>query len=233
MPCHVAVGLVLPVVEGLPDADAANDELKAQMMVAVMTSEDVQRMLDDKYGANTYSLAALTPYVSDPKLEIHVSIQGSTATASIGVGLTVALYGPQGLLATLTPYLYFEEQLTMDINVDGGVLWIDLGVLFKIMKAQGTHEGCIEQMERLFAERLYTADKKVPVDSENRIRIDDWELAPEVQAEVDKAMPNVTEENVSEYCDLEGLRHDFLMINGFDVPGVDYDKEITKMNEID
>ena len=108
-----------------------------------------------------------------------------------------------------------------------------LGVLFKIMKAKGTHEGCIEQMERLFAERLYTADKKVPVDSENRIRIDDWELDPAVQAEVDKAMPNVTEETVNEYCDMEGLRHDFLMINGFDVPGVDYTKEITKMNEID
>ena len=74
-----------------------------------------------------------------------------------------------------------------------------LGVLFKIMKAKGTHEGCIEQMERLFAERLYTADKKVPVDSENRIRIDDWELDPAVQAEVDKAMPNVTEETVNEY----------------------------------
>ena len=108
-----------------------------------------------------------------------------------------------------------------------------LGVLFKIMKAKGTHEGCIEQMERLFAERLYTADKKVPVDSENRIRIDDWELDPAIQAEVDKAMPNVTEETVNAYCDMEGLRHDFLMINGFDVPGVDYTKEITKMNEID
>ncbi len=108
-----------------------------------------------------------------------------------------------------------------------------LGVLFKIMKAKGTHEGCIEQMERLFAERLYTADKKVPVDSENRIRIDDWELDPAIQVEVDKAMPNVTEETVNEYCDMEGLRHDFLMINGFDVPGVDYTKEITKMNEID
>jgi enoyl-[acyl-carrier protein] reductase/trans-2-enoyl-CoA reductase (NAD+) len=108
-----------------------------------------------------------------------------------------------------------------------------LGVLFKIMKAKGTHEGCIEQMERLFAERLYTADKKVPVDSENRIRVDDWELDPSVQAEIDKIMPKVTEENVNETCDLEGLRHDFLMINGFDVPGVDYEKEITDMRKID
>ncbi|MBQ3671276.1 MAG: trans-2-enoyl-CoA reductase family protein [Treponema sp.] len=108
-----------------------------------------------------------------------------------------------------------------------------LGCLFKIMKARGTHEGCIEQMERLFSERLYTADKKVPVDSENRIRIDDWELDPDVQAEVDKIMPNVTQENVASLIDLEGIRHDFLMINGFDVPGVDYSKDVPRMDKID
>ncbi len=108
-----------------------------------------------------------------------------------------------------------------------------LGVLFKVMKKMGTHEGCIEQMERLFRERLYTADKKVPVDSENRIRIDDWELDPAVQAEVDKIMPIVTEENAAEVLDLEGIRHDFLMINGFDVPGVDYEKDVPVMNVIE
>ena len=108
-----------------------------------------------------------------------------------------------------------------------------LGVLFKIMKEKGTHEGCIEQMERLFTERLYTADKKVPVDSENRIRVDDLELDPAVQAKVDEIMPKVTEENVAELTDLAGIRHDFLMINGFDVPGVDYEKEVTLMNAIE
>ena len=108
-----------------------------------------------------------------------------------------------------------------------------LGVLFKIMKEKGTHEGCIEQMERLFSERLYTADKKVPVDSENRIRVDDLELDPAVQAKVDEIMPKVTEENVAELTDLAGIRHDFLMINGFDVPGVDYEKEVTLMNAIE
>jgi enoyl-[acyl-carrier protein] reductase/trans-2-enoyl-CoA reductase (NAD+) len=108
-----------------------------------------------------------------------------------------------------------------------------LGVLFNVMKKRGTHEGCIEQMERLFAERLYTADGKVPVDEENRIRMDDWELDPEVQAEVDKIMPNVTEENVNELVDLKGIRHDFLAINGFDVAGIDYEKDVTDMTKID
>ena len=117
------------------------------------------------------------------------------------------------------------------------IIALYLGALFKVMKAKGTHEGCIEQMERLFAERLYTgADNgagDVPVDSEGRIRIDDWELADDVQAEVDKIMPNITEANVEQSIDLAGIRHDFLAINGFDVEGIDYEKDVTDMTSID
>ena len=117
------------------------------------------------------------------------------------------------------------------------IIALYLGALFKVMKAKGTHEGCIEQMERLFAERLYTgADNgagTVPVDSENRIRIDDWELAADVQAEVDKIMPNITEANVEQVIDLAGIRHDFLAINGFDVEGIDYGKDVTDLTSID
>ncbi|MBQ0051792.1 MAG: trans-2-enoyl-CoA reductase family protein [Treponema sp.] len=113
------------------------------------------------------------------------------------------------------------------------VIAMYLGCLFKVQKEQGSHEGCKEQMERLFTERLYTADGNVPVDEEGRIRIDDWELDPKVQNEVDKIMPAITQENVAEMLDLEGIRHDFLNINGFDVPGVDYEKEVTDMTAID
>ena len=108
-----------------------------------------------------------------------------------------------------------------------------IGVLFKIMKAKGTHEGCIEQMERLFAERLYTADKNVAVDESGRIRMDDWEMDASVQAEVDKIMPKVTEETVKEFVDMDAIRHDFLAINGFDIAGVDYEKDVADMSAID
>ncbi len=117
------------------------------------------------------------------------------------------------------------------------IIALYLGALFKVMKAKGTHEGCIEQMERLFAERLYTGANNgagdVPVDSEGRIRIDDWELEADVQAEVDKIMPNITEDNVEQTIDLAGIRHDFLAINGFDVEGVDYTKDVTDLTSID
>ena len=113
------------------------------------------------------------------------------------------------------------------------IIMLYLGCLFKVQKAAGTHEGCKEQIDRLFRERLYTADKVVPTDDEGRIRIDDWELKPEIQAEIDKHMEAINNDNVKEHIDLDGIRKDFLNINGFAVDGVDYEKEITDMTAID
>ncbi|MDR1760323.1 MAG: trans-2-enoyl-CoA reductase family protein [Fibrobacter sp.] len=106
-----------------------------------------------------------------------------------------------------------------------------LSVLFKVMKEKGTHEGCIEQAERLFAERLYTGGA-VPVDENHLIRIDDWEMDPAIQAEIDKRMPLLTEETIKELGDLEGYRHDFLATNGFDVEGVDYSADVARLDTI-
>lgn len=113
------------------------------------------------------------------------------------------------------------------------IISLYLSILFKVMKEKGTHEGCIEQMERLFAERLYTADGTVPTDSEHRIRIDDLELADDVQKKCLESMKSVTQENLRELCDLEGYKHDFLAANGFDIAGVDYDKDVARMDTID
>ncbi len=106
-----------------------------------------------------------------------------------------------------------------------------LSVLFKVMKEKGTHEGCIEQAERLFAERLYTGSA-VPTDENHLIRIDDWEMDPAIQAEIDKRMPLLTEETIKELGDLESYRHDFLATNGFDVEGVDYSADLARLDVI-
>jgi len=95
--------------------------------------------------------------------------------------------------------------------------------LFKIMKDMKIHEGCIEQIARLYRDRLYTADGKVPVDNENRIRIDDLEMRDDVQKAVTEKMKIITAENVYTETDVEGVKHDFLEVHGFDVAGVNYD----------
>lgn len=114
------------------------------------------------------------------------------------------------------------------------VISLYLAVLFKVMKEMNIHEGCIEQMERMFAERLYRGPNgemtDIPVDEENRIRMDDWELRDDVQEKAVANMNATTDENLSQYCDLEGYKHDFLTANGFDVEGVDYSKEVERFD---
>ncbi|WP_318661547.1 enoyl-ACP reductase FabV [Treponema sp.] len=116
------------------------------------------------------------------------------------------------------------------------VISLYLAVLFKVMKEMNLHEGCIEQMERLFAERLYLGPDSqmtdVPVDSENRIRLDDWELREDVQSKAVANMNATTDDNLAQYCDLAGYKHDFLAANGFDVEGIDYSKDVERFDVI-
>jgi enoyl-[acyl-carrier protein] reductase/trans-2-enoyl-CoA reductase (NAD+) len=100
-----------------------------------------------------------------------------------------------------------------------------MALLFKVMKEKGIHEGCIEQMYRLFAERLVPG-QDVPVDEDGRIRIDDWEMREDVQSAVSELWDKVTSENLSELSDIEGYREDFLKLHGFNVEGIDYSKEV-------
>lgn len=100
-----------------------------------------------------------------------------------------------------------------------------ISLLFAVMKEKGLHEGTAEQMGRLVAERLY-AGGEVPVDEEGRIRLDDWEMREDVQAEVARRWREVSSENVAALSDLEGYRRDFLLLFGFGAPGVDYAADV-------
>jgi enoyl-[acyl-carrier protein] reductase/trans-2-enoyl-CoA reductase (NAD+) len=100
-----------------------------------------------------------------------------------------------------------------------------ISILYKIMKAQGSHEGCIEQMQRLFATQIY-APAGPKFDESGRVRVDDLEMKPEVQASVARIWPDVTTETLSSLTDIAGYRSEFLKLFGFGLPGIDYDAEI-------
>jgi len=106
-----------------------------------------------------------------------------------------------------------------------------LALLFKIMKANGTHEGCIEQVYRLFRDRLYSSQPQL--DADGRLRVDELELRPEVQTAVAKAWQEISNENLHELSDFAGYKQDFLQLFGFDVPGVDYDADVDPVKPID
>ena len=96
-------------------------------------------------------------------------------------------------------------------------------VLFKVMKQFGLDEGCIEQIDRLFRTRL---GRDAQVDEAQRLRVDDWELSPEVQAEVSRRWPLLTTETLGELADLPEYRSQFLRLFGFGIDGVDYARDV-------
>ncbi|TYA14885.1 trans-2-enoyl-CoA reductase family protein [Paenibacillus faecis] len=106
-----------------------------------------------------------------------------------------------------------------------------MSALYKTMKEKGIHEGTIEQMYRLFADRLYVSGE-TPVDAEGRIRIDDWEMRDDVQAEVAKLWDELDSENIYRLSDLEGFRREFFQLFGFEVDGVDYEQETDPVVEV-
>lgn len=100
-----------------------------------------------------------------------------------------------------------------------------ISLLYKIMKARGTHEGCIEQIQRLFATQMYNGSA-LSFDEGGRVRIDDLEMKPEIQADVARIWPGVTTENLGELTDIAGYRQEFLKLFGFGIAGIDYDADI-------
>ncbi|EIK93933.1 trans-2-enoyl-CoA reductase [Pseudomonas sp. M47T1] len=105
-----------------------------------------------------------------------------------------------------------------------------LSLLFKVMKEQGTHEGCIEQVYGLFKDSLYN-DQPI-LDADGRLRADYKELAPEVQDQVEALWNKVTTENLSELTDFAGYKHEFLRLFGFEIAGVDYDADVSPKVDI-
>ena len=99
-----------------------------------------------------------------------------------------------------------------------------LAMLFREMKADGSHEGCIEQLYRLFTEGLYTDTPQY--DQEGRLRMDDLELRPEIQDAVAKSWANISTENLRQLTDFAGYKHEFLALFGFDIAGIDYEADV-------
>ena len=125
-------------------------------------------------------------------------------------------------------YVSVNKALVTQASSAIPVIPLYISLLYKIMKAKGIHEGCIEQMQRLYAQRLYTGNA-IPTDEKGRIRIDDWEMRTDVQEKVAKLWLEATTETLPEIGDLEGYRSDFHNLFGFGFDGVDYKADANEM----
>ncbi|ARN74962.1 enoyl-ACP reductase FabV [Oceanicoccus sagamiensis] len=104
------------------------------------------------------------------------------------------------------------------------VMPLYLGLLFKVMKEDGSHQGCIEQIDLLFRESLYGASPKL--DDEGRLRADYLELRAEIQDKVEDLWANINDDNLFEFSDMAGYKHEFLKLFGFEIEGVDYEADV-------
>ncbi|MCL1093208.1 enoyl-ACP reductase FabV [Shewanella kaireitica] len=114
------------------------------------------------------------------------------------------------------------------------VMPLYIAMVFKKMRAEGLHEGCIEQINRMFSERLYKADgSAAEVDESNRLRLDDWELREEIQQHCRDMWPQVTSENLAELTDYREYKEEFLKLFGFGIEGIDYEQDVNPNVEFD
>ena len=125
-------------------------------------------------------------------------------------------------------YVSVNKALVTQASSAIPVIPLYISLLYKIMKAEGIHEGCIEQIQRLFEQRLYTGNE-IPTDEKGRIRIDDWEMRDDVQERIKTLWEKATSENLTEIGDLAGYKQDFLNLFGFGFEGVDYTAEANEM----
>jgi enoyl-[acyl-carrier protein] reductase/trans-2-enoyl-CoA reductase (NAD+) len=194
--------------------------------VAVMGGEDWEMWMDALAAANVLAPGAQTVAYSyiGPDLTWAIYRNGTIGRAKEDLEATSKRLSVK--LSTLggAAYVSVNKALVTQASSAIPVVPLYISLLYKVMKARGLQEGCIEQIQRLFASHLYNGASP-EVDDHGRIRIDDWEMLPEVQAEVAALWPTVTTENLPLISDIAGYREEFLRLFGFGLPGVDYEAD--------
>lgn len=198
--------------------------------VAVMGGEDWSMWMEDLKKANLLAPGAVTVAYSyiGPALTEPVYRKGTIGRAKDHLEATAFLITDSLKDIKGKAYVSVNKALVTQASSAIPVIPLYISLLYKIMKQENIHEGCIEQIQRLFQQRLYTG-QAVPTDEKGRIRIDDLEMLPVVQNQVADLWLQATTENLQNIGDLDGYRKDFYNLFGFEYKGVDYKKEANEM----
>ncbi|PTO69346.1 enoyl-ACP reductase FabV [Vibrio splendidus] len=206
---------------------AAATEEEAESTLKVMGGEDWEQWIDELINAESIAPGCKTiafSYVG-PEVTHPIYLDGTLGRAKIdlhqtshALNLELANFGGNA-------YVTVCKALVTKASVFIPGLSPYLLALYKVMKEKETHEGCIQQMQRLFSSKLY-GQSKVPLDGERLIRMDEWELDPETQAHVTELLEAMDENNFQAIGDYQGFKEEFLQLNGFAQPSVDYKEKL-------
>ncbi|MEZ8232873.1 enoyl-ACP reductase FabV [Vibrio splendidus] len=206
---------------------AAATEEEAESTLKVMGGEDWEQWIDELINAESIAPGCKTiafSYVG-PEVTHPIYLDGTLGRAKIdlhqtshALNLELANFGGNA-------YATVCKALVTKASVFIPGLSPYLLALYKVMKEKETHEGCIQQMQRLFSSKLY-GQSKVPLDGERLIRMDEWELDPETQAHVTELLEAMDENNFQAIGDYQGFKEEFLQLNGFAQPSIDYKEKL-------
>lgn len=205
-----------------------------QNTVAVMGGEDWQMWMEALLQADALSENAMTIAYSyiGPSLTEAVYRKGTIGKAKDDLEATA--FKITDLLKKVDgkAYVSVNKALVTQASSAIPVIPLYISLLYKDMKEKGIHEGCVEQIQRLFEQRLYTG-AAIPTDEKGRIRIDDWEMRPDVQEKVAETWEIATTETLPQIGDLPGYKSDFLNLFGFGFAGVDYQADAQEVVPIE
>jgi enoyl-[acyl-carrier protein] reductase/trans-2-enoyl-CoA reductase (NAD+) len=198
--------------------------------VVVMGGEDWSMWMNALKDANVLAEGATTVAYSYIGPEVTEAVYRKGTIGQAKDHLEATAFEISKDLASLNgkAYVSVNKALVTQASSAIPVIPLYISLLYKIMKAEGIHEGCIEQIQRLYAQRLYTGEA-VSTDDKGRIRIDDWEMREDVQAKVAALWKESTTESLPEIGDLAGYKQDFLNLFGFGFEGVDYLADANEM----
>jgi enoyl-[acyl-carrier protein] reductase/trans-2-enoyl-CoA reductase (NAD+) len=202
--------------------------------VAVMGGEDWEMWMDALVEAGVLADNAMTVAYSyiGPSLTEAVYRKGTIGAAKDHLEATAFKITDKIKATGGKAFVSVNKALVTQASSAIPVIPLYISLLYKIMKAKGTHEGCIEQIERLYAERLYTG-KDIATDEKGRIRVDDWEMSEDVQNGISSLWGQASTETLPEVGDLNGYKSDFLNLFGFGYPEINYLEDINEDVKID
>lgn len=205
--------------------EATSDEIAAT--VKVMGGEDWEQWIEvlDQAGvlADGVTTAAFS-YIG-PEITHAIYREGTIGRAKDHLEATAKKIDTKLKARSGRAYVSVNKALVTQSSSAIPVVPLYISLLYKVMKEQGIHEGCIEQMYRLFSERLYKKGV-VPLDEKGRIRIDDLEMKPEVQFQVAKLWQDAHTDNLPTSSDIAGYRQEFYRLFGFEFANVDYEADV-------
>lgn len=209
-------------IESVTIEPANGDEIA--QTVKVMGGEDwklwIDAMADAGVLADGFKTVAYS-YIG-PELTWAIYTDGTIGRAKLHLEETAKEMNAK--FGAGTGFVSVNKALVTQASSAIPVVPLYISLLYKVMKAKGLHEGCIEQIHRLFSDHL-CAPGGPTLDEKGRIRIDDWEMRDDVQGEVSAVWDGITTESIDEFTDFAGYQKEFYRLFGFDMAGVDYAAE--------